>query len=226
MKKIAALLIGMLPFLLLAQNYTVSPSNSLDIVLNIDEYSGRQISFVNNLNKTINLEWQLISNNLIAGWDYSLCDYGTCYAGVPNSGVMDPIVPGDSGFVKMNITPLDIEGSGVLKLIVFETGTTTNPDTLVFNYNTFSTNGITDGPSEFATISVFPNPVSEIIFIKNIPSPSTINLMDVTGKTIQKIVSNSTIENIKVDYLSDGLYFISIENSISQKQIHKIIVGH
>ncbi|MDQ3190241.1 MAG: T9SS type A sorting domain-containing protein [Bacteroidota bacterium] len=222
MKIISTIAVCFFPFLLSAQNYTISPSATMNIDLQLDQYNGTQVSFLNNLNRTLNLEWELISNDLVNGWDYSLCDYGTCHVGIPNSGVMDPVAEGDSGFVKMNLTPYQVDGTGQIKLIVFETGSTATPDTIIFNYNTLSTS--IQNNSDLANITIFPNPTSETIFIENLNEPSTISLMDISGKTIHRIISSNKKEAIAINHLSKGIYIVSIESSKGYKQIQKVII--
>ncbi|MDO5616280.1 MAG: T9SS type A sorting domain-containing protein [Cruoricaptor ignavus] len=68
-------------------------------------------------------------------------------------------------------------------------------------------------------ISLYPNPVSETLFIKNI-GKAQYQIFDISGK----VVKAGTYDNgIAVQSLNKGLYIISVQNG-NQKSTHKFIV--
>lgn len=78
----------------------------------------------------------------------------------------------------------------------------------------FSINGIV-GVSKydmFINNEVFPNPAQNEININGVESGSVMELMDLTGKVMvsQKVVGNNTI--ISTENISNGIYFVRIEN--------------
>ena len=84
--------------------------------------------------------------------------------------------------------------------------------------------GIKDPHSFTATVSVYPNPASEIVFVNIIGKTgknSQIDLVDLDGKNVKTIVSDEEIIQIKVNELSSGIYLMRINNAgrIASKKI-------
>lgn len=224
MKFIFTFLIILAPLLNIAQEYTIYPSSSVNINLALDNYDGTQISFKNNTPLDLLLEWELLENNLNNQWDYSLCDYGSCYAGIPAGGSMKPIAAGDSGFLKMNLTPLFYEGSGYVKFIVYAVGSTNAPDTITFNYETLSTS-LNKNFSKSSNINIFPNPASEVIHIDNIKEASTVQLSGITGKIIYQANAFSNRKaTIPISHLTRGLYFITFKEANGKTVTRKVVI--
>ncbi len=69
-----------------------------------------------------------------------------------------------------------------------------------------------------SSISVYPNPTSDFIYIQNITSPFT--MVDMNGKTVMNGVLNPENSSINLKDLAPGLYFINILN---YKQVLKIV---
>lgn len=75
-------------------------------------------------------------------------------------------------------------------------------------------------------ISVFPNPTEEVLNVSNIPKNSAITMYDATGRIVAiKNENLKTLEQIPVQNLSSGLYFIKIE-TISSNYAIPFIVKH
>ena len=60
------------------------------------------------------LAYQVLSFNLISGWDASLCVNGSCQVGVPMSGVMAPFAGGTQGLMGFNVNPYLLSGTSTL----------------------------------------------------------------------------------------------------------------
>mgnify|MGYP000461619845 CR=1 FL=1 len=72
--------------------------------------------------ETIELTWETVLVDVPSGWDYSVCDNGTCYVGIPDGFTMpNPVPAGESGFLGLNLTP-NSEGSGILQIYVHVSG--------------------------------------------------------------------------------------------------------
>src|SRR5687768_8832992 len=85
------------------KNDSLNPSSTATFHVLTNSYEEFTIYIKNNYSSSIQMNWTKINQNLPAGWDYALCDYQTCYPGIPSSGSMSPILPGDSGYFKLNI---------------------------------------------------------------------------------------------------------------------------
>lgn len=82
------------------------------------------------------------------------------------------------------------------------------------------------------TISVYPNPVSDIAYVhltKNISSNFSLFLHDTLGKKVweRKYTSNPSMQNIQIDFqgLEQGIYYLSLKNGnkISKFKLLKVL---
>ena len=80
----------------------------------------------------------------------------------------------------------------------------------------------------FSELKVYPNPTTGIINIDlgnaMIDGKSTIKLYDIQGRMITTKEMNSSIDNLNISNLSDGVYMLSIENGTS-KTTKKIVLN-
>jgi subtilisin-like proprotein convertase family protein len=79
----------------------------------------------------------------------------------------------------------------------------------------------------FSNLKIYPNPTNGIVNIdlgnQNLESKSVVKLFDIQGRIISTKEMNTTIDNINISNLSDGVYLISIENG-SSKTTKKIVL--
>ena len=64
-------------------------------------------------------------------------------------------------------------------------------------------------------ISVYPNPVQELFTIQGIDRSmlkTTVQLVDATGKLIKNIVITATVQQVNIDNLNKGIYFLRFNN--------------
>lgn len=84
---------------------------------------------------------------------------------------------------------------------------------------TFSTIGLSE--NEMATFTIFPNPATEQVTISNLEAGSTVVLVDVTGKIVSQVVSNSTTVTIETANFTSGVYFVRVS---SLNGIQKLVI--
>jgi len=86
---------------------------------------------------------------------------------------------------------------------------------------------LSTGDTTFSNLKIYPNPTNGIVNIDlgntNLDSKSIVKLFDIQGRIISTKEMHTTIDNINVSNLSDGVYLISIENG-SSKTTKKIIL--
>ena len=139
--------------------FGISPTDSLTSEFPTDSLTRIfQIDFPNETPDSLGLTWRWIDGGWTEGWDVNLCDLGECYTGVPADADMLPMPPEGTGFLKLIVNALDIEGACFLHFWVYPTG---NPDALVdvyFDLRNGGVNAVTEWTAA-APPHVFPNPV-------------------------------------------------------------------
>ena len=68
------------------------------------------------------------------------------------------------------------------------------------------------GESITSQINLFPNPASEVVTFQNIEVGSTINVLDLTGKTVYTASTNSNTSEINLRDFVSGMYFVRVNN--------------
>jgi hypothetical protein len=207
-----------------AQNYTISPANTVYFTAEYNTLTINDIYMVNNANTKISLSWTLISNNLVAGWDYAICDLGTCYPGIPPSATMDSVEVGAMGFLGLNVNPYSIPGTGSVTVYVYETQYPSNGDTLTW-YVTSSPSGVNEN-SKALSMNVYPNPASEVINVDlggHADEAEFISIYNILGeKVLRRQLSGSTIQ-LELGALASGIYVLAAEDAHGRTIVSKKI---
>lgn len=204
-----------------AQDYSIDPSNSVSFDVPFDFFTEQQIKLHNETTDSLDLTWEVISNKMVSGWDFSLCDYGTCYITLPNGTVkqMKTIPPGAYGFFKLTVNPTSVDGSGIFKLIVYSAANASSPDTITFTANTPT--GVAES-SPKAELSVYPNPAKDFINIKwsdnYTGSPQSVVVFNIIGeKVAEALIKAGFPTQLNTMDFSSGVYFIKFfdENNLA-----------
>ncbi len=196
--------------------YPVGQSVDTDLPPTID-YVGATISMLTPDSSAITFGWEKISNTLPIGWDYSMCDYTTCYPGVPDNATMTTLtyadfVAGDLGFLKVTASSLGIEGAGSVVIYVYDITDHDIGDTVIFNFSTPAAGLQQETSSVFV---MYPNPASDEFNIVN-PLSAEVEFIvyDITGKAliIEKIQPKASAL-IPAEDWNDGIYFVSLRSA-------------
>jgi hypothetical protein len=75
---------------------------------------------------------------------------------------------------------------------------------------------------EDANIKVYPNPVSDLLQIINVPVNSEIRLYDASGRLVMQTRSAQTFNQLKVGHLTAGIYQLSITTITGERVIEKV----
>lgn len=197
-----------------AKRYTISPSRVLIQKADLGVQNDYKIYMDNLTNDVLSIKWQLVSKDLVKGWDYSMCAFGICYTGIPDTlCTMNPIGGYESGFLSLLIDPGTVEGTGRATYYVYDSQNPAIKDTVSFII-TAGTNGIRTDKLANAW-SVYPNPASETVSIKieqnGVPG-SSIRIMDVIGQTVYEASGNAGLNLIPVHSLSAGIYYVRYDS--------------
>ncbi|MBX7205541.1 MAG: T9SS type A sorting domain-containing protein [Bacteroidia bacterium] len=75
--------------------------------------------------------------------------------------------------------------------------------------------GITPAPN--ASITVYPNPVKDVLYIKEVKEASTLVITNIIGKNVKEIKLTSGSQMIDVSDLPEGIYFLNFAEGITLK---------
>ncbi len=191
------------------KGYTISPSNILKVHAPANKLSIFDIYQNNITDGTIILKWEKISINVPAGWDYSLCDLGTCYAQIPDSSTMSPVEKDAQGFLGFNVDPKALNGMLTARFYVYEQGKYSEGDTCTFII-TAGTTGIADLYMENA-LSVYPVPaVNDLHITLNEVAPFELSVFNSNGVLVKQAAFSGSEGTIDVSSYLYGVYLVKV----------------
>lgn len=189
-----------------AQNYTISPSKIYK--LNVDVTTGFHsfdLKIKNNKSDSLAIHWVKLTEQFQSGWDYSICDFGTCYVTIPDSSDMSKIGPGEQGFFKLDLMPYSISGTAKLYLLMKEVGSSLPFDTVGFEVTGTSATGVVNASAP--TLNVYPNPVQNVLYIPNISNVASLSVTDLSGRVMS---SEYRQHPINTEHLNKGMYILKV----------------
>lgn len=208
-----------------AQNLAILPSQKIDCEISTTEINEFDILFSTTTPEAITFRWELLDNTVPADWDYSLCDYTTCYIGIPEKSDMKRIsleesTNGTKGFLKINVLTANSNGSYIMRYYVYDSADRNRGDTVVFNFinTTVSVSDIV-GNSE---VKLFPNPANDFIIVESENMNSELEIVDVSGQVLYKQHLVGVAEHrIDLSNLNGGVYlvFLRAEGILRQSRI-------
>ncbi|MCB0704714.1 MAG: T9SS type A sorting domain-containing protein [Saprospiraceae bacterium] len=226
MKYITLLLLFFAPFWVQAQILSFYPDTIIvDESLVLDEYNLYQIDFVNETDDTLFLSWRMIENTVPDDWFLQLCDNSDCYGTVPAYENMNPFGPGQSAFIKLDVHPEMINGTGMIRILIYKTGgDILDNDGIEFHFTAGNpTATIAPGLSDF---SVYPNPADESLFVDNQTQQDLMySLCDGRGfGRIQGALSAGTNQQLDVSDLVSGMYYLMLHTG-ETTEVRKIFIN-
>jgi hypothetical protein len=105
------------------------------------------------------------------------------------------------------VTDLDIQHNiGKLRASTFGRG--------MWETDLYSPNGISEPGSPASSLTVFPNPASEHLFVSSAAPLGTVSITDVSGRTVIDLYTPDNSAAINISGLASGCYFIKAGNEV------------
>jgi hypothetical protein len=184
-------------------------------------YSTFSCDIVNLTGTHMLLSWDMLLLDVVAGWDYSLCDYGACYFDpIPTSAPMDTIPSGSDGWMKLNINPGTIDGTTTVKVKVYETATPGTSDSIIWTITSKAPSGIASTTNNEITIQ--PNPAKDVVVLE-VNQSGNMEIRDLMGKLIYRKQVQQGMTRIYTSALPRGIYLLNFSSPTTQ-QTHKLIL--
>ena len=201
-----------------AQTFTSEPGETLYISnVPIGSLTIHDIYQVNATDSNLTMAWERVFVDIPETWDYSFCDLGTCYPGIPDGATMvQENETGYSSFLGLNLIP-DQAGEGMVQINVWDVD---YPDYKVLSTFIFSTGIVGVGENSLANISFFPNPATDFLNVTN-PSAENIQveILDLRGSSVKSILLQPGTHPISINELAAGAYLLRVlqgENVVSK----------
>ena len=175
-----------------------------------DDYSvasdaGDPAFYVNRQVPTTNIDF-----NFTSGTPIQLVRFDVIGTGLPNSGFITLVPPGDSsrlGFLEDYINMTDGGGTTTNR---YGSKSTTN--------NTFNFASLGTVSNELESVGVYPNPVKNELNITGFNNELTeISVFTITGQKV--LTQNKNFEKVNMANLAKGVYFVNLTSQTSEKTI-------
>jgi hypothetical protein len=194
---------------LFSQSFSVKPTTNLEVTYPLDQTAASYPTehyFVHNTGATaFNLAYTVLYSNLDQlNWIASSC----CFFLNQGSSMQVAIIsPNDSLDFTVQLVDAQSSGTGEIKVLLHEDGDTTNG--VVIDYKVHVVDNIGINELNTSKYSVYPNPTSDFLTLKNIEPKGSIEIFDASGKLHYKSSSKKTID---VTVLENGVYFLHLNN--------------
>ncbi len=226
MKKLYTLftITALLNTLAFAQSFVLTPTDNYETSIELNSYTNHQVNIVNQTGAEIILGWETVYNDMPERWEITLCDYGGCNIGIPDSGLMYPISDTISAYLRLTINPYDLIATGAVTFKVFDTKHPEQFQMVMFTIHSGNVTGILPVASA-SSFSVFPNPASEEITITNFDiTAGTISLVNLHGQVVRQSIISNNQESYNINELQKGLYVIMISDKSGILEQKKIMI--
>ena len=193
------------------RTYTVDPSVTYKTTTPVlDEITKFYIHFKNTTGKELNFGWKKLSMDIPTGWDYSLCDLGICYAGIPDGEHSFVIEKDSSGFLAPNLFPDNITGTATIQMAVWDVDHPTVTDTLTWIITAKPQSDVKINIQPSLLLRLNPNPATDDLSIDlGTVSSGTIQVVTITGATIlNHSITNTQTTTIDLSSYTPGTYLV------------------
>ena len=194
------------------RTYTLEPSGTIITTTDVlDDVTKYYIHQKNTTGKEIHISWKRLSIDIPSEWDFSLCDLGTCYAGIPEGEfTMFPVEKDSSGFLAPNIYPLGVSGTAKIVMLVWDKDNPLISDTLTWIITAKPQADVQKDVTPLPSLRLFPNPATDNVSIDlGKVSNGIVAVRNLAGASMLQIpVADKTKVNADLSALAGGEYLI------------------
>ncbi|NNE16279.1 MAG: T9SS type A sorting domain-containing protein [Saprospiraceae bacterium] len=200
-----------LAFQITAQKISMDPV-SIDYSFD-SEISSKKINYVirNASDLDFNWTWTIEKRpGFPAEWEAQVCDIITCWLWniheQPNNQGFNTLAPGDttSSLQYVNVQNNGVAGTGTIKFCVYKSFDyeNTTPEFCSMISTSFS-------ETELLDVKIYPNPVSENLFIENFSDIENIRITTLEGRKVLQ-TKDTRSGFVDVSQLNSGIYFLNV----------------
>lgn len=205
------------------QSFVVTPEKDQHVTAPINKLTIFDVYQENIDTVPISLGWRKVSIELPPEWDYSMCELGRCYAGIPDSSQMDDVAPHDQAFLGLNIIPNGVSGSGIVRCSIFDVRYPNNIDTITW-FVTTNAASVESPVVARQSSSVIPNPSSGLFSIDfGRPFQGDVHVFDAAGKLVERMTVSEQSVLIDLSNRPSGIYEVVSKDRNGRVETHKIV---
>lgn len=217
MKKITTLLFTFIGVLAYSQSISITTTDSIhleEVTENVNDLFEHKTYVQNENISATGVSWKIDSIYFPPEWTLSLCDIFACPIITDTTGTGAFTLPAsEQGELKMGYTPNGIAGSTYVRVSITADGTTEPPIIMVY------TSKITVSPtlginkiSENAGLSLYPNPVSNKLFLSQdaFGDVEKIEIYNVIGKKVYDGLVQNQLTTINTADFNKGVYIAKV----------------
>ncbi|MEI8279309.1 MAG: T9SS type A sorting domain-containing protein, partial [Bacteroidota bacterium] len=86
-----------------------------------------------------------------------------------------------------------------------------------------STQAVENPPLTTTEIRVYPNPTNDVLHIDNLQEANNYRVINIIGTTVQQGTLQTGSNNILIQNLSSGLYFLELANNKGERQVVRVV---
>lgn len=215
MKYFYSILVLLAPSLLLAENIKFSVDrDTLSTTLRSEGYHDTNVDILGLPEEVTYLSWEVLDRKENDGWDLSVCDYGSCYIGVPKGGDMDSATSADDVFMKFTVNSMGKADECWYTLRVYDRNEPTNADTITLVFKAWPTSV---GEVNQEAFSLYPNPSTGLVTLnldRDLDEITQFHLVDAHGKNVMSAQLNGVSRSQQLDLTAvpRGTYVLIVSN--------------
>jgi hypothetical protein len=176
-------------------------------------YKETEIRFYTGIYKISDYEWTRaeLEDSLDPRWDFQACFNGDCKVELPPNGdfIPDFGINDTTGFIAFHIDSRELTGKSKVAYYVINKTKTEDKALLIFNITYINFVGINESFDSRNSISVYPNPASDVIILKS-KENATIEVFNMINQQIAVSDLNTSGDEIIIPtaHLANGMYFL------------------
>lgn len=207
----------------MAQNFTVLTDDTTFYGTATESDFYGQINLMNNAGNPLSMRWVRIEENLPLNWESSVCTPITCYPSNIDSSDYTMPINNSNNYINVHFYPNNQEGSGYIKIKVFETANPSQSYTMKFIGSTYPVGY--EEQNNVKLLSFHPNPVVNEIIIKGISKDvigPDVFIYDLSGKEMFRNKLSFAKSSIDISSIPTGIYLLKLKTD--QYELVKKIV--
>jgi hypothetical protein len=194
-----------------AQDFSYPLGQHLVETVTDENFQGFRIDINTPTAEAIQYDWELVSNSFPTAWSYSLCDYGGCAIGIPQTGSMTPITVTEAqngviGWFKIQLTTGPNSGNGLVEIYVYDSEDYTRGDTVSWNitYDAATASLTAQTQDKF---SIYPNPANDMVTVDGFTANNGV-IYNSLGQKVS--LEENGQDTLDVSHLRPGVYLVQL----------------